>query len=911
MTNRVYGNFGETELDGSLTSTATSVVVVDAAVLPSAGGTLMYVVTVDDEIMGVTNESGNTLTVTRGAEGTTPATHANGAAVRHTLTRDSIHGSNGDPVANVYADYVYGSEVTLQDNTSGGSIVMQRFDGSSEIGRISFQEDATGWTERYYISGDEDAVYIAQNGGLGGNRGWRIESYGDLIPFDTSAMPGPSIGFDDPYGYVNNLYATYIQTPNYTSLYDGAVEVYLDTVVTTNGPQLFFGRSRSSGYSMLTGDYLGRIAFDGGAAIRAEAAVDWSGGDQRSNIVFSTNTSPYTMVDRWRINGSGNLEPLTTQTYDIGSSSLYVNDVYLRYLQTPNYTSLYDGNVEIYRDSTTATTDPVLSMWRSRSGGWTHNDNDELGTITFYNAAITARVDGTPSTYPPTELLFATGTATVSDTPRWRISPAGDFEPLVDDTYDIGSSSVRPKNIYSRGGIFGYSFDGVGAYLASYYDPGNPAYLELDGDASGAHAMVAVGSDSLHPEIFFRRTRASFSAVVDNDVLGDLAWNPRTTNLFSSPGARIFARVDGTPGSDYAPTEMVFATGTNAAVAAERWRISPAGDLEPMADSSYDIGTDTVRVATVYADTVDATDIEGVAMDVDVQVFTSDDTWTKPTGSYRFCRIMCIGGGGGGGGGRKGAAGTLRYGGGGGGGGGVTVTEFLFSVMASSYDVTVGAGGAGGAGQTTNSTDGNDGNYGQPSYVGASATSSICGAGGGYVGRGGSTVDMDMAGGYSSGGAGTHTGGNGGAGRQFSGQDAGSWRFAADGGTNMSPAQLLAGGAGGGGGGAGITAADVAGTFGGRGGVSGQHGADTGAGGATGGSLVASTGESYTTSGFQWGGGGGGGGAANTSGTNTWSDGAGGGSYGGGGGGGGAQNNSGTAGAGGDGADGIVVIWCY
>ena len=57
-----------------------------------------------------------------------------------------------------------------------------------------------------------------------------------------------------------------------------------------------------------------------------------------------------------------------------------------------------------------------------------------------------------------------------------------------------------------------------------------------------------------------------------------------------------------------------------------------------------------------------------------VQTFTADETWTKPTApaaaaSYSVVEVYLVAGGGGGGSGRRGAAGGGRFGGGGGAGG--------------------------------------------------------------------------------------------------------------------------------------------------------------------------------------------------------------------------------------------------
>lgn len=60
------------------------------------------------------------------------------------------------------------------------------------------------------------------------------------------------------------------------------------------------------------------------------------------------------------------------------------------------------------------------------------------------------------------------------------------------------------------------------------------------------------------------------------------------------------------------------------------------------------------------------TGVTGVASPPDRQSFTSNGTWTKPTGVFKRVRIVGCGGGGGGGSGRRGAAGTVRAGGAGG-----------------------------------------------------------------------------------------------------------------------------------------------------------------------------------------------------------------------------------------------------
>lgn len=74
---------GETTLAEALDDSETGVDVTDGSVFPASG---TFRVNVDDEVMIVSSRATNTLTVTRGDEGTTAAAHDNGADIAATLT---------------------------------------------------------------------------------------------------------------------------------------------------------------------------------------------------------------------------------------------------------------------------------------------------------------------------------------------------------------------------------------------------------------------------------------------------------------------------------------------------------------------------------------------------------------------------------------------------------------------------------------------------------------------------------------------------------------------------------------------------------------------------------------------------------------------------------------------------------
>lgn len=83
-----FSNAIETPLDGAINNSVTSLDVIDGSTFPTA----FFRIKIDDELMFCTARSGDTLTVIRGQEATTGASHLDTAPVNHVVTAAGLLG---------------------------------------------------------------------------------------------------------------------------------------------------------------------------------------------------------------------------------------------------------------------------------------------------------------------------------------------------------------------------------------------------------------------------------------------------------------------------------------------------------------------------------------------------------------------------------------------------------------------------------------------------------------------------------------------------------------------------------------------------------------------------------------------------------------------------------------------------
>lgn len=175
-----FANNASTTLNGALNNSSTSVAVTNGAPFSQSG---TFRVIVDSEIMIVNSIAGNTLSVSRGQEGTTAVSHLSGAVITQIVTAGALtqmrtditqvgvlHAGSGNP--NTFPSFVQG--LNVGNNASSGSLVNPTTTNSVTAGNllVVFLQCENGGTTSTTPTDSLGTTYssvIGINGTLGTN----------------------------------------------------------------------------------------------------------------------------------------------------------------------------------------------------------------------------------------------------------------------------------------------------------------------------------------------------------------------------------------------------------------------------------------------------------------------------------------------------------------------------------------------------------------------------------------------------------------------------------------------------------------------------------------------------------------------------------------------------------------------
>lgn len=393
----------------------------------------------------------------------------------------------------------------------------------------------------------------------------------------------------------------------------------------------------------------------------------------------------------------------------------------------------------------------------------------------------------------------------LDDYGRATIVLRGKYRMIVKDSDGVAVDSLDIDNIDQHSNVL----DANGKVLVSYTAVSSAVnYLDISNNSTGNSVILtAKGGD------------ANVDLDIECDGTGELNINANTniTGTLTASGGLSFSGVVEIDGEAGTPAEIKLYEDTDTGLNYFSLK-SPTGLSSNITALGFNAlpSTNTEIVTLTTGGQLATTGFDATGLQ-SVQIFTSSDTWSRPTGVTKVI-VEVVAGGAGGGGAEATSSGQSAIAGGGGAGG---YSKALLDVTSiSSSTVTVGSGGSGG---TAGNNAGSNG--GTSSWSDGTNTLSCSGGSGGAGGNATSstTARAAAAGGTSSGGdlnlagqpssAGVMFGGSGG----YSGAGghsrlgAGGKSIAGGGSLNTAGADATGYGSGGSGGGNGASQTAVAG----------------------------------------------------------------------------------------------------
>ena len=360
-----------------------------------------------------------------------------------------------------------------------------------------------------------------------------------------------------------------------------------------------------------------------------QATEDWTDAKHGCNIIFQTTPNGSTAVaSRWQIGQDGGFYPLASGAYDIGAPLLPLRSGFFSGLLSVNSVGVSNPAVmdagtalQLTRNGaaraeligftgpgtvvgrrangTPAAPSKVLasnSLFTMGAGGY-----GATGWAGGIRAAIVleAAEDWTDAAQGADILFQTTPVGAIAPANRWKITDGGHFQPLLSNTYDIGSRALGgPRTGYFGTGLWvdqtnvGPAPIDAGTMFLGTAVPNAVARMELNafGQITAVVGKVANGAANAPGPIGANHTMLSLE--------GRGCFAP---GQYSSQRAQIALYASEAWGAAAQGAEIAFATTLNGSVVTSpRWVITNDGHLIPGANATYELGRNTLGVRDLW-----------------------------------------------------------------------------------------------------------------------------------------------------------------------------------------------------------------------------------------------------------------------------------------------------------------------